>query len=271
MRNYRRLSPLVIGWLLLTLILSACNEATPTMLPPTASPIATNTNTKAATTAASLTTQVATTAAVSNTTTSPATTPATTTALVTTQPATTSVATTAAVTTTAPAGNVTPYATSPASTAPFAYGVASGDMTSDSAVLWTRTPTSVSVTPQLSESETFNSYISLPMIQTDAANDFTLKVVAKNLKPGTKYFYRFTAGSDVSQIGSFKTAYAPDQNAKVTMAFSGDADWKWKPYPLLNSLVKENLDYFFFLGDLLYETSDLAGRTAVEDSERLPF
>lgn len=244
MRIYRRLRPVVGSWLLLTLVLTACNETTPTSLPPTTAP-------------AAITTQLVTTAAV--TATSPATTsPATTIVNATTQAATTAIATTAAVAT-------TPYAISPASATPFAYGIASGDMTSDSVVLWTHTPTSVSVTPQLSESEAFSSSTSLPMIQTDAAHDFTLKVVAKNLKPGTKYYYRFTAGSDVSQVGSFKTAYAPDQNAKVTMAFSGDADWKWKPYPLLNSLDKENLDYFFFLGDLLYETTDLAGKTSVED------
>ncbi len=264
MRIYRRLRLVVGIWLLLTCLLTACNEATPTPVSPVTTPATTIT----APTTAILTTQVATTAASVNTSTSPATTlPATATLSATTQSITTNVATTTAAiaTTSAPTANATPYTISLASTAPFGYGVASGDMTSDSVVLWTRTPTSVSVTPQLSESETFSSSISLPMIQTDASSDFTLKVVAKNLKPGTKYYYRFVAGSDVSQIGSFKTAYAPDQNAKVTMAFSGDADWKWKPYPLLNSLVKENLDYFFFLGDLLYETSDLAGKTSVED------
>jgi phosphodiesterase/alkaline phosphatase D-like protein len=118
---------------------------------------------------------------------------------------------------------------------------------------------------QLSESEVFTNPVSLPAVQSTEASDFTVKVEAKGLKPGTKYFYRFTAGSDTSPIGSFKTAYAPDQNAKVTMAFSGDADWKWKPYPILNQLIKEPLDYFFFLGDLLYETTDLAGKTSVED------
>ncbi len=153
----------------------------------------------------------------------------------------------------------------PPVTGPFAYGVASGDMTSDSAVLWTRTPEATSVTPEISLTSGFENPTVLPAVQTSAATDFTVKPLATGLKPGTRYYYRFKAGANISPVGTFKTAYAPTDNATVTMAFAGDADWKWKPYPLLNSLNKENLDYFFFLGDLLYETLDLAGTTAVED------
>ncbi len=153
----------------------------------------------------------------------------------------------------------------PASTAPFAYGVAAGDMTTDSAVLWTRTPAASMVTAELSTTATFDQVMALPAVQSSDATDFTVKVAATGLKPGTHYYYRFKAGSDVSAVGSFETAYAPDQNAAVTLAFSGDVDWKWKPYPLLNTLTQEKLDFFVFLGDLLYETTDMAGKTAVED------
>ena len=163
------------------------------------------------------------------------------------------------------ATTVAPTPVPPASNAPFAYGVASGDQTSDSAVLWTRTASAGSVTPELSLSATFDSPMALSAVQSSDASDFTVKAIASGLQPGTTYYFRFKSGSDVSPVGSFKTAYAPDQNATVTMAFSGDVDWKWKPYPVVNVLVKEKLDYFFFLGDLLYETTDLAGKTAVED------
>src|SRR5258708_23144466 len=47
-----------------------------------------------------------------------------------------------------------PDPVTPALTAPFAYGVASGDMTADNAVLWTRTPSAASVIAESSESET---------------------------------------------------------------------------------------------------------------------
>jgi alkaline phosphatase D len=163
------------------------------------------------------------------------------------------------------AATVAATAVPAALTAPFAYGVASGDQTNDSVVLWTRTATVTSVIPELSLSAAFDSPMALPMVQSSEASDLTVKVVASGLKPGTKYYFRFKAGSDASPVGTFKTAYAADQSATVTMAFTGDADWKWKPYPVLASLAKENLDYYFFLGDLIYETTDISGKTAVED------
>ena len=171
----------------------------------------------------------------------------------------------------AAAESAEPYPITPALTAPFAYGVASGDMTVDSAVLWTRTPGPATVMPELSLTPTFEAPQRLPATTTSAGSDFTVKVLATGLKPGTRYFFRFTSGSDVSPTGSFKTAYTPDQDAVVTMAFTGDADWKWKPYPLLAALAKEPLDYFLFLGDLIYETTDPAGKTAVEDLDGYRF
>jgi len=165
----------------------------------------------------------------------------------------------------AAADSAAPYPVTPALTASFAYGVASGDMTSESAVLWTRTPGPATVIPELSLTPSFDRAQALPAATTSEASDFTVKVLATGLQPGTRYFYRFRSGSDVSPIGSFRTAYASDQHAVVRMAFTGDADWKWKPYPILADLAQENLDYFLFLGDLIYESTDLAGESAVED------
>jgi len=47
--------------------------------------------------------------------------------------------------------------------------------------------------------------------------------------------------------------------------FSTDADWKWRQYPLINALNAEPLDFFIFLGDTIYETTNLDGNTFVED------
>ena len=153
----------------------------------------------------------------------------------------------------------------PGLSAPFAYGVASGDMTSDSAVLWTRTPGPASVTPELSLTPSFDHPRTLPAAIASEASDFTVKVLATELQAGTRYFFRFRAGGDISPVGSFRSAYAPDQHAAVRMVFTGDADWKWKPYPILASLVQENADFFLFLGDLIYESTDYEAKSVVED------
>ena len=79
----------------------------------------------------------------------------------------------------------------------------------------------------------------------------------RGLTSGTLYYYRCRSGANLSSVGSFRTAYATDQDTPVTIGFTGDAHWAWKPYPLLASLVKEPLDTFVFLGDLLYESRNL--------------
>src|SRR5262249_11171239 len=98
---------------------------------------------------------------------------------------------------------------------------------------------------------------------------FTVKAEARDLKPGTTYFYRFKADGATSPVGTFKTAVAPDQDVPITMAFTGDADWKWRPYPILSFLAKGKLDYFLFLGDLVYE--DISPNSSVEDVEGYRF
>ena len=155
--------------------------------------------------------------------------------------------------------------------APFAHGVASGDMTSDSTVLWTRTAGAASVTAELSLTPSFNEPRVLPAGNASPAGDFTVKTVASGLQAGTRYFYRFKAGGDVSPVGTFRTAYSPGQHAAVKMAFTGDADWKWKPYPILASLAQENADFFFFLGDLIYESTDYDFKSVAEDLDGYRF
>ena len=159
----------------------------------------------------------------------------------------------------------TTYSITPALMAPFAYGVASGDMTGDSAVLWTRTAGRTTVTPELSFTPSFDRAQALQPVASTEDSDFTVRVLATGLRPGTRYFYRFTSGLDVSPAGSFRTAYAPEEHAVVRMAFTGDADSRWRPFPILASLAQENVDYFLFLGDLIYEFMDDENKTAVED------
>jgi phosphodiesterase/alkaline phosphatase D-like protein len=140
---------------------------------------------------------------------------------------------------------------------PFAYGVASGDMTPSSAILWTRTGSEADVAADLSTSNDFTSVTTLPTVHSTDSSDFTAKISASGLTPGTTYYYRFRSGTDTSDVGSFHTPPASSQDATVTLGFSGDAHWAWKPYPLIANLVKEPLDTFIFLGDLIYESRNL--------------
>ena len=147
----------------------------------------------------------------------------------------------------------------------FAYGVASGDMTQDSAVLWTRTSGAADVIAQISLTPGFDQTTTFPSVRSIAERDYTVKVLATDLLPGMKYYYRFRSGSDLSSVGSFRTAYSPHEPAVVRLAFTGDADWRWRPFPILSAVAQENVDYFVFLGDLIYAFMDADGKTLADD------
>jgi phosphodiesterase/alkaline phosphatase D-like protein len=155
-------------------------------------------------------------------------------------------------------------ATAPSGPVLFPHGVASGDMTSEAAILWTRTDGPARVVAEVSLTPGFEDPRVVGEVATAADWDFAAKVAALRLAPGTRYYYRFRGGGNASAVGSFRTAYATHMRAPVTLGFTGDADWRWKPYPILESLAAERLDFFVFLGDLVYEWADPKGAAVVE-------
>jgi alkaline phosphatase D len=91
----------------------------------------------------------------------------------------------------------------------FVHGVASGDPLADRLILWTRVTTAaagpVAVRWEIAASADFARPIASGMAQAAAQRDFTVKVDAGGLKPGTDYWYRFSAGAAVSPVGRART------------------------------------------------------------------
>ncbi len=141
-------------------------------------------------------------------------------------------------------------------------GVAAGDATSDSAIVWTRTTDSANgqgiatnLKVQVSPEPNFRSRTVFFTGATDPNRDYTLKLPVGGLKSGTRYYYRFQAiDGSLSPVGTFKTAPNPRERAAVRFGFSGDADGQWRPYASTQNFNQQNLDYFIFLGDTIYET-----------------
>jgi len=112
----------------------------------------------------------------------------------------------------------------------FTDGVASGDVTATSAILWTRIDRDTNVKvevwkdPVLKGMKAFQQTVP----RASAAHDFTVKVDATGLSPGTVYYYRFkhddTDGASFSDVGTFRTAPSPDVAADLRFTFTGDAD-----------------------------------------------
>ncbi len=159
--------------------------------------------------------------------------------------------------------------------------VAAGDATSNDALLWTRTFDPITkkgvnlanLTAQVSTDFNFGSiaFSYKVLTRTDTLDhDGTIKFNATGLASGIKYYYRFVDnGGEYSQVGAFKTAFAPDVKAPVRFAFSGDYDGVMRPYVSTANFGKLNLDFYGNVGDTIYETAS-TGSPASADAAKDP-
>ena len=153
-------------------------------------------------------------------------------------------------------------------------GVAAGDATDRSAILWTRTEDATTqqgvvsnLTAQVSTDPLFKSNLYFFNAATDPNRDYTLKLDVTGLRSGTRYYYRFQApDGEVSPVGTFKTAPKKTEKVAVRFGFSGDANGQWRPYGSTKDFNQLNLDYFVFIGDTIYET-----KSAISPATTDPF
>ncbi|QCJ44605.1 glycerophosphodiester phosphodiesterase [Bacillus sp. S3] len=138
------------------------------------------------------------------------------------------------------------------------HGVASGDVTDSSAILWTRTNEKANVQFEISTDSTFKHDTMVKTAPANATNDFAVKVEVDGLKPDTTYYYRAHAVSSKYTVnGSFKTA--PEENSlkPLTMVWGGDTGGHGEipPYKSFEAMSAVNPDFFLFSGDTIYADS----------------
>lgn len=159
-------------------------------------------------------------------------------------------------------------------------GIAAGDATSNSAVVWTRTAdagsgsgVTTALTVQVATDRQFRSKVFSQSATTDPTHDYTLKLSVTGLQSNTRYYYRFKAAKHAySPIGTFKTAPKSSEHVRVRFGFSGDADGQWRPYVSTRDFDQLKLDYFVWLGDTIYETaSGVAGTSQGSPATADPF
>src|SRR5919198_631136 len=92
--------------------------------------------------------------------------------------------------------------------APFEYGVASGDPLPGGITLWTRAgaPGSVEVAWELARDRAFRDVVRRGTQRTGPSRDHTVVVHVDGLRPATIYWYRFSARGKTSRIGRTRTA-----------------------------------------------------------------
>lgn len=157
--------------------------------------------------------------------------------------------------------------TSRAAAAPaITHGVASGDVTATTALVWARANTSTRMHVQVSTKPRIPLRARVRTAAATRSSDFTAKVKLRSLRPGTKYFYRvwFSRRSRVSSrlTGSFRTAPGATVSASVRFVISGDLGGQSycrnvnQGYGILRQLARLAPDAFIANGDMIYSDDE---------------
>ncbi len=148
----------------------------------------------------------------------------------------------------------------------FTHGVASGDPLTDRVMLWTRVlpliPGSrVVVTWQVAEDPAFSRVIAGGGGSAGPESDYTVKVDATGLMPGTDFYYRFSAQGQTSPIGRTKTLPTGGV-AAFRMGVASCSNYPQGFFNAYRHMADTNLDVVLHLGDYIYEYQE--GRYANE-------
>jgi alkaline phosphatase D len=140
----------------------------------------------------------------------------------------------------------------------FQHGVARGGPLADPGILWTRgTPQSPRRTAGfrwlVARDANLHDVIQRGDGETSAERDFTVKVDAVGLSPGTTYYYRFFAENEASPIGRTRTLpVGSTSRLRVAVAScSNHAAGLFNAYRRIAE--RADLDFVLHLGDYTYE------------------
>ncbi|MCC5885881.1 MAG: alkaline phosphatase D family protein [Gammaproteobacteria bacterium] len=141
----------------------------------------------------------------------------------------------------------------------FRHGVASGDPLADRVILWTRvTPAegqtgSIEVRWEMALDGEFRNLVTGGRIETDASRDYTVKVDAAGLEPGSRYHYRFRLGDLQSPVGRTRTLPADGVKA-LTFAVLSCSNYPQGYFNVYQEVARrDDIDAVLHLGDYIYE------------------
>ena len=154
----------------------------------------------------------------------------------------------------------------------FSYGVASGEVTSDSAILWAKADKSGKTYLQVIEGGGFGACDlkhALGKVKAKKSHDRTVQAQVTKLDPSTAYRFRYCArGGAHSATGRFTTAPPKKKNAKISFALTGDHDARptpggsapyWGSFKVWNRIVRQRNDFNVMLGDTIYSDTEVPG------------
>jgi alkaline phosphatase D len=151
----------------------------------------------------------------------------------------------------------------------FSLGVAAGEVTSSSAVLWGKANKSGGYSLDVATNRRFRNF-KPHFVVAKKSHDNTVQLRVKRLKPNKRYWFRFVGNHGKrSDVGRFRTAPKPSQNISVEFAWSGDQDFNaepgktqpfWNDGGVLRQMKAERNAFNVMLGDTIYSDSEVPGR-----------
>lgn len=133
-------------------------------------------------------------------------------------------------------------------------GVAAGDVTPTTAVLWARS-TTMSVTFEIATDPEFATIITTGSGSGPAAMPpglAPLKLEVTGLTPGTQYYYRATDFDGATAAGTFRTPAEVGERRGLRFGVTGDWRGEMAPYPAVSNVAEMGLDFFMLHGDTIY-------------------
>jgi alkaline phosphatase D len=143
----------------------------------------------------------------------------------------------------------------------FTHGVASGDPLADRVILWTRVlpgdgrAQALDVHWEIALDEEFAQKVTSGTTDTSAARDYTVKVDAAGLQPGTAYFYRFSAQGVHSAVGRTRTLASAGAQ-QLRFAVVSCSNYPQGFFHVYREIASAELDAVLHLGDYIYEYAD---------------
>ena len=138
----------------------------------------------------------------------------------------------------------------------FQHGVASGDPLADRVMLWTRV-TGVGRAPDVSwrvaSDPAFARVVASGTVRTSDVRDYTVKVDAGGLDPGSTYYYSFSVGSQRSTVGRTRTLPAAAVS-RLRLAVVSCSNYPYGFFNVYGRIAgRPDLDAVLHLGDYMYE------------------
>jgi alkaline phosphatase D len=152
----------------------------------------------------------------------------------------------------------------------FSLGVAAGEVTSRSAILWGKANKSGEYRLEIATNRRFSGDVDRHAVRARASHDNTVQRRVAGLEPGERYWFRFVGNRGRrSDLGKFVTAPRRSQRGTIEFAITGDTDFNaepgesepfWNDGGVFRRMRAERNHFNVHLGDTIYSDSEVPGR-----------